>query len=46
MFLDGWFQPRCDGSRLVMVVYCVTRVGLTKVLSTVVVIGWFRNMTL
>ncbi len=46
MFLDGWSQPRCDGSRLVMVVYCVTRVGLTKVLSTVVVMGWFRNMTL
>ena len=41
-----WYHPRCDGSLLVMVVYCVTWVGLTKVLSTVVVMGWFRNMTL
>ena len=41
-----WSQPRCDGSLLVIVVYCVTRVGVTTVLSTVVVMGWFRNMTL
>ena len=38
--------PRCGGSRLVMVTYSVTTVGATRVLSTVVVIGWLRNITL
>ena len=29
-----------------MVTYSVITVGATRVLSTVVVIGWFRNITL